>query len=286
MTRHERSPQIANGAPGPGAQLVELERIPLGEDGDRAALVALNRPAHLNALDWDTVARLEVLLGEADADPAVRAVLVTGRGRAFSAGGDLASYVELQNDPVAFPAFLEDLHRTFTGIATMTKPVVALVNGVTAAGGLELLLSCDLAFAASSARIGDGHLTYGQMGGGGVLTLLPRTIGPARARELVFSGRWLTAEEARDWGLVNRVVPDGELLQAGLAFAGEVAARSPLAVANAKHVLNTAWSAGTGIDAGLRLERERNAYYCLTSEDAREGLRAFHEKRRPRFRGR
>jgi enoyl-CoA hydratase/carnithine racemase len=264
---------------------VEVQRVEL-DPGGVAAIVALNRPEQLNAIDWATVGRLEEVLLELDADAAVRAVLVTGRGRAFSVGGDLKSYVALQADPVGFPAFLDDLHRTFQFISKMRKPVVALVNGVTVAGGLELVLSCDFAFAAESARISDGHLTYGQMGGGGVLTLLPRAIGPARARELVLSGRWLSAEEACAWGIVNRVVPDGELLAAGLEFATAAAERSPLAMANAKAVINEAWADGTGIEAGLRLERERNAYYCLTSEDAREGLLAFQEKRRPRFRGR
>jgi enoyl-CoA hydratase/carnithine racemase len=264
---------------------VSVERVEL-QPGGVAAIVTLDRPEQLNAIDWGTVERLEEVLLGVDADPAVRAVLVTGRGRAFSAGGDLKSYVSLQADPVGFPAFLEDLHRTFQLISRMRKPVVALVNGVAAAGGLELILSCDFAYAAVSATIGDRHLTYGQMGGGGVLTLLPRAIGPARARELVLSGRWLTAAEAREWGIVNRVVPDGELLQAGLEFAAAAAGHSPLAMANAKSVLNSAWSDGTGVEAGLRLERERNVRYCLTSEDAREGLRAFQEKRPPRFLGR
>ncbi len=264
---------------------VEVDRVDL-EPGGVAAIITLNRPEQLNPIDWAMVTRLEEALTALDADDSVRAVLVTGRGRAFSAGGDLKSYVALQADPVAFPAFLEDLHRTFHMISRMRKPVVALVNGVTAAGGLELILSCDFAYAAESARIGDGHLAYGQMGGGGVLTLLPRAIGPARARELVFSGRWLSAAEALEWGIVTRVVPDGELLAAGLEFATAAAERSPLALANAKFVMNTAWSDGTGVEAGLRLERERNAYYCLNSEDAREGLQAFQEKRRPLFRGR
>ena len=264
---------------------IEVDRVDL-EPGGVAAIVHLNRPEQLNPIDWDAIRRLEEVLLGLDADASVRTVLITGRGRAFSAGGDLKSYVALQADPVGFPAFLEDLHRTFQFISKMRAPVVALVNGVTAAGGLELILSCDFAYAAKSARISDGHLTFGQMGGGGVLTLLPRAIGTARARELVFSGRWLTAEEAREWTLVNRVVPDGELVAAGLEFATAAAARSPLAMANAKHVMNTAWSEGTGVDAALRLERERNAFYCLTSEDAREGLRAFSEKRPPKFRGR
>jgi enoyl-CoA hydratase/carnithine racemase len=264
---------------------VEMDTVRLEVERAEAAIITLNRPDQLNSIDWDTVVKLEEHLKAAEAAPSVRAVLVTGRGRAFSAGGDLKSYIELQSDPVGFPAFLEDLHRTFGFIAAMSKPVLALVNGITAAGGLELLLSCDFAFAAESARIGDGHLTYGQMGGGGVLTLLPRAIGPARARELIFSGRWLSARESLEWGIVNRVVPEGELLAAGLDFASAAAARSPLAMANAKEVLNVAWAQGTGVEAGLRLERERNAYYCLTSEDAREGLHAFQEKRRPRFKG-
>jgi enoyl-CoA hydratase len=123
------------------------------------------------------------------------------------------------------------------------------------------------------------------MGGGGVLTLLPRSIGPARARELIFSARYLSSSEAESWGIVNRVVDDGELLAAGLEFAESVATRSSLAVSNAKFVLNTGWAEGTGIDAALRLERERSAYYCLTSADAVEGLAAFEQKRPPEFRG-
>jgi enoyl-CoA hydratase len=111
-------------------------------------------------------------------------------------------------------------------------------------------------------------------------------IGPARARELVFSARLLSADEALAWGLVNRVVADEELVEQGLAFAADVATMSPLAVANAKHVLNRGWEQGTGVDAGLAVEVERTLRYCLTSEDAREGLAAFAEKRKPRFRGR
>ena len=135
-------------------------------------------------------------------------MLLTGAGRAFSAGGDLKSYVELQRDPVAFPRFVADIHRVFGRLRDLPVPVVALVNGVTAAGGLELLLNCDFALVARSARIGDGHLNFGQMGGGGVLTLLPRVVGLQRASELIFSGRFLSADEAVEWGLAVRCVED------------------------------------------------------------------------------
>jgi enoyl-CoA hydratase len=266
--------------------VVTVERIALDPEPGTAGTIRLNRPDALNALSWQMIRELEEALNALDADDGVAAVLLTGCGRAFSAGGDLKAYIELQADPKAFPHFIDDLMRTFRGIAHMRKPVLALVNGVTAAGGLELLLSCDMAFAAESARIGDAHLNYGQMGGGGVLSLLPRMIGPARARELFFSGALLDAREACEWGLVNRVVPDDELLAAGVEFARGVARKSPEAVASGKLVMNEGFERGTGVDESMRLERERTALYCLTLPDSQEGLRAFAEKRAPRFPGR
>jgi enoyl-CoA hydratase/carnithine racemase len=254
--------------------------------GGLAATITLNRPQQLNAMSWEMISSFEAAVSRVEEDPDVRVLFVTGQGRAFSAGGDLKHYIELQQDPVAFPRFIAALHHAFGRLRTLRVPAIALVNGVTAAGGLELLLNCDLALAAASARIGDGHLNYGQMGGGGVLTLLPRLIGIQRAAELMFSGRLLAAEEAAEWGLVSRVVPDEELTAEGLALAGEIAAKSPLAVANAKYVMTSIWSDSLSVAAGLRLELERNSYYCLTSSDAKEGLRAFSEKRRPRFEGR
>ena len=252
----------------------------------RAAIVRLHRPEKLNAIDWAMVRELDGVLDAVEGDPSVRCVLVTGSGRAFSAGGDLEGYLTLQQDPVAFPRFVEDLHTTFGRLRRIPVPAVALVNGVAVAGGLELLLNCDFAIAARSARIGDGHLNFGQMGGGGSLTLLPRAIGRERAAELIFTGRLLDADEAAAWGLVNRVVEDDALEPLGLELARDIATKSPLGLANAKEVLQTVW-ADNGPEAdGLRYERERNDDYCLTSEDAREGLRAFAEKRPPRFTGR
>jgi enoyl-CoA hydratase/carnithine racemase len=265
---------------------VEIERRPVDDAGNLAAIAWLNRPDSLNAIDWEMVHALESGLHEIDEDDRVCAAMIIGRGRAFSAGGDLKSYLTLQRDPVGFPRFLDDLHRAFSLISKVRKPVLALVNGVTAAGGLELLLSCDFAYAATEATIGDLHLNFGQMGGGGVLARLPRAIGTARARELIFSARLLSAEAALDWGLVNEVVAGDRLLDHGLAFAAGVAAKSPVAVANAKRVMNTGFDEGTGLEETLLLEREVNARYCLTMPDTQEGLQAFSEKRSPRFPGR
>jgi enoyl-CoA hydratase len=267
------------------AALVGYRREPVNEDA-AAAILTLNRPEQLNAMNWEMIKQFDAAVSQASADPDVRALLITGAGRAFSAGGDLKSYVELQRDATRFPRFVADLHEAFGRLRTLPVPVVALINGVTAAGGLELLLNCDLAFAAASARIGDAHLNFGQMGGGGVLTLLPRLVGIQRAAELIFSGKFLSADEAASWGLVSTVVPDDELLRHGLDFAREVATKSPLSVANAKYVMNTVWSESMSVRAGLALELERNSKYCLTSQDASEGLAAFREKRPPRFTGR
>jgi enoyl-CoA hydratase len=277
-------------APSDPAILVEETELgPVGGEVGTSrvvAVVTLSRPDRLNAIDWEMLRELDTVLDGLAARPDLCCVLLTGAGRAFSAGGDLKSYIELQRDPVAFPRFVADVHRVFGRLRELPVPVVALVNGVTAAGGLELLLNCDFAVAGRSARISDGHLNFGQMGGGGVLTLLPRQIGLPRASELIFSGRMLSAEEAVEWGLAIRCVDDADLLENGLSFARQVAAKSPLAVANAKSVLQGLWATNGDLASGLRLERERNAYYCLTSRDAPEGLQAFAEKRPPRFRGR
>ncbi|MET1082535.1 MAG: enoyl-CoA hydratase/isomerase family protein [Burkholderiales bacterium] len=253
---------------------IAVERVALTA-GAVVEILWMNRPDSLNALDHAAILELGDALEAAEADASVRVVLISGKGRAFSAGGDLKAYLKLQRDPIGFPVFLEDLHRIFNSIRTMSKPVVALVNGVTAAGGLELLLCCDFAIAAASAKIGDAHLNFGQMGGGGVLAHLPRAIGPSRARELIFSARFLSADEARDWGLVNAVVADDKLTEYGLDFARGVAERSAEAVHGAKYVLNTGIAEGTGLDTTLHLERERTLRYCLTLPDSMEGLEAF-----------
>jgi len=273
------------------AVALRTDRIDLqdGQDagpvGAQLAVLTLDRPQEMNPIDHDLVRAMRERLVELDSDPRVRAIAITGAGRAFSAGGDMKKYRTLQHDPVGFPAFLADLHAMLADIGVCRTPVLALVNGIAVAGGIELLLGCDFAIAAESARIGDAHLPFGQMGGGGSLTLLPRAVGPARARELVFSGRLLSAAEALDWGLVSRVVPDDELLASGIAVARGLARRSPLAVGHAKQVLNAAYWEGTAITAGLRLEREVASRYGLTSSDAHEGLAAFAEKRPPRFTG-
>lgn len=251
-----------------------------------AATITLNRPDELNSMSAEMISAFDAALDLVEADPEVCVLFITGAGRSFSAGGDLKKYIELQKNPVEFAIFVSDLHRVFGRLRTLNVPTVALVNGVTAAGGLELILNCDLAFAAATAKIGDGHLNFGQMGGGGVLTLLSRFVGIQRASELMFSGKLLSAEEAAAWGIVNRIVNDDDLIKIAMEFAIQVASKSPLALANAKRVMNQIWLQQLSVTDGLKLELDVNVEYCTTSFDAPEGLQAFCEKRTPRFEGR
>lgn len=264
---------------------VLCSRYSLVQKGCTLGLVTLNRPEEMNPISWSVVKKMQAIVEELANDYSVRVIAITGAGRAFSAGGDLKAYLTLQKDEIGFWGFLEDLHSLLNYIQfTVPKPVIALVNGISAAGGTEILLACDLAYAAESARIGDAHLNFGQMGGGGVLTRLPRSILPNYAREILFTGKFFTAEECLKWGLVNRVVPDTELLNAGLEFANVVATKSPLAVRNMKQVVNRGLT--MRFEDAILLESRVTHHYCLTSFDAEEGLKAFSEKRKPKFEGR
>src|SRR5580693_3659687 len=153
MNQSGRRADLDGTPAGDQSQLVAYEFIELDDEGSGAALLTLDRPDSLNAISWDMLRALEARLGEAAAEDAVRCVLITGRGRAFSAGGDIKAYQELQADGAAFERFLADFSRTLDTITQLHKPVVALVNGIAAAGGLELMLACDFSWMAESARI-------------------------------------------------------------------------------------------------------------------------------------
>jgi enoyl-CoA hydratase/carnithine racemase len=263
------------------SQLVAYDVVDLNDDGSTAAVLTLDRADSLNAISWDMLRALEARIAQAAGDDGVRCLLITCRGRAFSAGGDIKAYQKLQADAVAFEKFLDDFIRTLDAISHLHKPVVALVNGIAAAGGLELMLACDFAWMSESARIGDMHLNYGQIGGVGVMSRLPRVVGPGRARELVFSGQLLDAAECLDWGLVNRVFPDDRLLAEGIEFAKLVAGKSPNSVRNVKHVINRGLE--TDLSAALRQEHDWALIHCLTLPDSMEGINAFVEKRKPQW---
>ncbi len=243
--------------------------------------LTLARADKLNPLDWATVRELKDAVAAIEGRTDVYAVIITGRGRSFSAGGDLDGYIELYRHPDKFAAFLADLFQTLSTIEASSKIYIAAVNGLCIAGGLELLLACDLAIAASSARIGDGHLNFGQLPGAGGSQRLPRAIGLRRAKHLILTGDLLSANEAQRIGLVNEVVPDTELDAAVEALVARLGQKSRVGLRGAKHLANL--SLTTDLAIGLRQEIDFVHRYCTTEHDATEGLVAFKEKRKPVF---
>jgi enoyl-CoA hydratase/carnithine racemase len=271
----------ANAAAADADPYIEVELAALDDQGRQAAILWLNRPASLNAINWDAMRELGSALATCEQDASIRAVMIIGRGRAFSAGGDIKAYQHLQADDAAFTEFVDDCCRLHESIAEMTTPVIALVNGLCAAGGLELLLACDFAWAAETARIGDMHVNYAQIGGSGAMARLPRLIGQARTLELVFSGEMLDSRLALEWGIVNRVIPDDKLLDEGLRFARALAAKSPNAIRFVKKSVRQGMN--RSLPDALQFERDQCLRYCLTLPDSMEGINAFVEKREPVF---
>lgn len=244
------------------------------------ATLTLNRPEQMNPLDRETVTELLSSLREIEASPA-RVVIVTGCGKAFSAGGDLRGYLSLYRAPDAFRAFLGDLHALLVGFEQSARIFIAAVNGWCLAGGIELMLACDLAVAGDQARIGDAHLNYGQLPGAGGSQRLPRAIGVARAKDLILTGRWVDAGEALRLGLVTRVFAQPRLMEETRKLAAAMIERSPAGLKGAKHLI--AEGMKLPLDQALRFELDFVHHYATTCPDAYEGLLAFQDKRKPRF---
>ncbi|XHM67934.1 enoyl-CoA hydratase/isomerase family protein [Streptomyces nigra] len=253
------------------------------EDG--VCRITLDRPESLNALTPGMRDRLVALLDAASADPETRAVVLTGTGRAFCAGADLrdgAAGGERRTGDVARTLRL-GAQRLIAAVLDCEKPVIAAVNGTAAGLGAHLALACDLVLAAESARFIEVFVRRGLVPDGGGAYLLPRLVGPHRAKELMFLGDALGAADAERLGLVNRVVPDAELEDAALGWAVRLAVGPTRALALTKQLVNASWDSDrAGAFAAEAAAQEIN----LTTEDAAEGLAAFVERRNPEFRGR
>lgn len=252
---------------------------------DRAAWITLNRPDDLNAIDDVLANELCAAIEAAETDDEVRVVVLTGAGRAFCAGADLKHVhgILTGGDPETIRRFMRWARNAFARVADCEKPLIAAVNGVAAAGGCELILACDLVIAAESATIGDAHANFGLLPGGGGAARLPRKIGPARAKYLLYTGEFLPAATLRDWGLVNDVVPDGELMAAVEALVAKLTAKSPLVLRRMKALVDDGLD--SSLDAALRLETKIWEGHA-TAKDFAEGLAAFNEKRAPVYTGR
>ena len=246
----------------------------------RAARITLARAEKLNPIDWATIKDLRRAIAALETTDCL-AVIVTGSGRSFSAGGDLEGYIALYQDKARFRLFLNDFFDMLDAIEKSGKIYIAAINGVCVAGGLELLLACDLVIAADTAKIGDGHLNFGQLPGAGGSQRLPHAIGLLRAKQLILSGKLLTAAEAERIGLVGEVAPAAELQDAALRLVDAMAEKSPVGLRGAKHLTNLTLT--VPMAAGLKYEMAYVHRYATEEPDATEGLIAFRDKRKPAF---
>ena len=255
--------------------LVLVER----DEGRRVALVRLNRPRQLNALNGEVMDQLCDALEALDRDDAIRCLVVTGNERAFAAGADIA---EMAN---ATPIELLRTNRIaqWDRVRRISKPVIAAVSGWCLGGGNELAMALDLIVAGEGARFGQPEINLGVIPGAGGTQRLTRAIGKSRAMEMILTGEPIDAREALRLGLVSRVVPDELVVEDAMALAASIATKAPLALRMAKEAVNAAYEMSL-TDA---LAHERRLFYLLfASEDQKEGMAAFVEKRPPDFKGR
>lgn len=242
------------------------------------ALIRLNRPKELNALNLQLMLELKQALQALDQNEEVRCIVITGNEQAFAAGADIKQMES--RTPVDLIKI--DQFETWDQIRKTSKPVIAAVSGFALGGGCELAMLCDMIVASESAKFGQPEIKIGIMPGAGGTQRLTRAVGKALAMEMVLTGKFISAQEAHAAGLINRVVPDELYLDEAFKLAAEVAAMSPISIRLAKESVLKAFE--TGLQEGLFFER-KNFYLTFTSEDQKEGMKAFIEKRKPDFKG-
>ncbi|GAA4815082.1 enoyl-CoA hydratase/isomerase family protein [Tomitella cavernea] len=249
---------------------------------DAIVTMTITRPQAKNSLNEDVLTALGARLDALRHDDSVRAIILTGAGGVFCAGADITAFdaIRAQSLLGPRPALGGDI---WAALGTFTKPVIAAVEGLALGGGLELVLACDIAVAGRSARLGVPEVKLGVIPGGGGTQRLIRACGKARAMAMLLTGDVVTAQEARDDGIISELVDDGDALDAAHAMAARIAGNSPLAVALAKDAALRAFE--TTLSQGLELEK-RNFDTAVASADSHEGQSAFLAKRKPEFTGR
>ncbi len=242
------------------------------------ALIQLSRPKELNALNLQLMSELRDALKVLDNDDNVRVILITGNEKAFAAGADIKQMA----GKTMIDMWKIDQFSTWDQIRRTKKPLIAAVSGFALGGGCELAMTCDMIVASETAKFGQPEIKIGVMPGAGGTQRLTKTIGKARAMEMVLTGKFISAQEALDYGLINKVVPVELYLEAAVSLAKEIASMSPIAVQLAKEAVNRSFE--THLDEGLTLER-KNFYLAFASEDQKEGMQAFIEKRKAVYKG-
>jgi enoyl-CoA hydratase/carnithine racemase len=250
------------------------------------ATLTFDRAHALNSMSPDLLEELTRALTRIEQDASVRACVVTGQGRAFSAGGDLKVLESLaaRDDGAArVTGYMETVATTLRALEALRVPTIAAVNGMALAGGLEIALCCDIVIAAEEAEFGDVHARFGLLPGGGGSARLPRRIGLNPAKYLMLTGRTVSARQMMDWGLVSEVVPAEQLSARAQELARTIAGHSPLGMTRMKQLVDDGMQCG--LDDALRAERAMVATHSQ-SHDFNEGLAAFTQRRRPKFLGR
>ncbi len=239
-------------------------------------IISLNRPERLNAINYDLVMDLKKVIEDIEYDTEGKVIILTGIGRGFCAGADIKEL----SDPNAKELPIYDRYTFFDMLENLSKPVIAAINGACNGGGLELALCCDFRIASETASFGLGEVKLGVIPVGGGTVRLPRLIGPARAKEFLYFGNKIDAKKAYEIGLVNKVVSPDQLINEAKNWAGELAERPPLSLKMLKNLVNL----GAQMDFYGAIDYEKKCSSVLTTtEDRKEGLRAFVEKRKPRW---
>lgn len=242
------------------------------------ALVSLNRPKELNALNPQLMGELLEAFKQLDQDSEVRVIVLTGNDQAFAAGADIRQMAEMSSvDMISKNQF-----QVWDDMARISKPILAAVSGYALGGGCELAMMCDLIIASETAKFGQPEVKLGTIPGAGGTQRLTRALGKAKSMELILSGRFLSAAEALQYGLVARVFPVDSYLKETITLASEIAAMPPVAIRLAKEAVNQAYE--SNLTEGMAFER-RNFYLTFSSADQKEGMKAFIEKRKPNFIG-
>jgi len=248
---------------------------------DQVMVLTLNRPDVMNSFNFAMLRALKQAVDSVRFDTGVRVVIITGAGeKAFCAGADLKERATLTEPQVR--EFIYTIRNLFTDIENLPKPVIAAVNGVAFGGGTELALASDIRIASETASLGLTETRLAIIPGAGGTQRLPRLVGRGKAKELIFTGKRLSAKESLEIGLVNKVCPAASLLDEARALAGEILQAGPIAIAQAKYAINN----GLETDIATGLAIESNAYWItIPTEDRLEGLTAFREKRKPVYKG-
>jgi enoyl-CoA hydratase len=259
--------------------MTTAELIETSEPGSGVRLIRLNRPSRLNALSGDLLVELAAELHACSASDEVRAVVLTGDERAFSAGADVHEMAAAGIDAIYTPRRLN----AWKAIDAFDKPLIAAVEGIAFGGGHELVMLCDIVVAGAKARFAQPEIDLGSLPGDGGTQRLPRSLSKAQAMRLVLTGEAIDAATAERWGLVSDLVPAGEAVQCAIEIAARIAAKAPVAARLAKQAVRTAYE--TALSAGLDAERQQ-VRLSFQTKDHDEGVEAFMTKRKPIFQGR